>query len=683
MNRRIAMALALSLSATVLAALAPSSMAADSQSEPKAWADRCSAERLGAEPDTISLAPALSQNADSYPDGDPVRIEPDSRGRFVPVIMVHGWVGKSTHTDQRDGAFSSFIDLTANRIADARVTRSLIGQIQSVPGAAVFTFDYRDLSTRWVDDPKLGPALGDLIDCLYEQSGERVIIVGHSMGGLLTQYAATHPGVTGDDRGDEISTVVTFGTPYTGSVAAGLTNTAVSGAGASAPSLGILRMILSACGSLSSSELTTGSLCDELPEPIRAFDSNAGRALRAGSAELAALKPFPDEISVDALAGDANFEVPATGWFALPWQTESVPVGDLIVTAGSATSRADLTKKVRCSYQLNPVRGATDSLGLTFQQVARNDVAASPLGAMTGPCFHTQLMRGIELTNEAVGIIADDIESRLGFALRDLLSARVPSACEHPPGRLVDGSLPGIPELKGSVTLGWQPGVRGRARTVAIGDFTGDGATDAVALLYCNAGGVGWPNVLALYSAGPQLIGGIALSDLDVPDARMSNTYVYRMWVEDGGFVVRFATQQSGDVLASASIDIEATFRWQGDSAELVDVRTVNEEPSAARFLEEIRAGGETVSAEFATGRTVARAVELERLFPEVFKATPKCFGEIDLDLPRDVQVLVNEAPFVTTRVCSLQADKYGSRLAIGLEHRGFETWTVEWIEVA
>jgi hypothetical protein len=92
----------------------------------------------------VEHAPALP--GDRNPDGSPVRPVPDPRGRFVPVIMVHGWTGRSTHTEQRDGTFSSFIDLTALNGTAIRTPRSLIGQLQRIPGAAVFTFDYHDHS---------------------------------------------------------------------------------------------------------------------------------------------------------------------------------------------------------------------------------------------------------------------------------------------------------------------------------------------------------------------------------------------------------------------------------------------------------------------------------------------------------------------------------------------------------
>ncbi|MER7568290.1 hypothetical protein ABTZ93_35830 [Streptomyces sp. NPDC097941] len=108
--------------------------------------------------------------------------------------MVQGWTGRDTHDAADQGAFSHRIDLTANRLGTVRTTRSLIGQFQSLPGAAVFTFDYHPYSARWVDDSHLGPALGKAIDCLYKASGQKVIVVGHLISGLITRYALPRPG---------------------------------------------------------------------------------------------------------------------------------------------------------------------------------------------------------------------------------------------------------------------------------------------------------------------------------------------------------------------------------------------------------------------------------------------------------------------------------------------------------
>jgi hypothetical protein len=134
----------------------------------------------------VELAPQLGTDPDTNPDGSPVRISLDSRGKFVPVVMVHGWTGRSTHDDDRTGSFSKKIDLTTNQLGQVTPSRSLVGQLQRLRGAAVFTFDYHDYSARWVDDQHIGPALGDAIDCLYQATGER-------SSSSPTRWAASRP----------------------------------------------------------------------------------------------------------------------------------------------------------------------------------------------------------------------------------------------------------------------------------------------------------------------------------------------------------------------------------------------------------------------------------------------------------------------------------------------------------
>lgn len=330
--------------------------------------------------------------------------------------MVHGWIGNDTVATPQDrsGAFSQLIDLSTKAPYTANVHRSLIGQLQNIPGAAVFTFDYHPYSGRWVDDTHLGPALGKVIDCLFRASGHKVIIVAHSMGGLVARWAATHPGIAGADRSAELSTVVTFGTPELGSVLAMLVNGAID-AGASADTtrvLSVLRLILATCGTASSGSLDTGGMCDRLPAYVRALGGSAALALRAGSPQLAALPRWPRSIVLDAIAGDMTFEV-AGGWFQAPWKTTSVRgVGDVLVTPSSALAAANPTESSSCDYQLNPIRGGTDLLGLGIKVVANSDVAQQPFASFVSGCLHTNLMREIHATNEALAAVSEDISAR-------------------------------------------------------------------------------------------------------------------------------------------------------------------------------------------------------------------------------------------------------------------------------
>jgi|GEM_PF-788078 len=359
----------------------------------------------------VELASQLNRDPDLNPDGSPVRITADRRGKFVPVVIVHGWTGRSTHTDPRTGAFSHKIDLSTNQVATVAAVRSLVGQLQRNPGTAVFTFDYHDYSARWVDDPHIGPALGDAIDCLFAATGEKVIIVAHSMGGLAARYALSHRGSSGVDRATEVSTVVTFGTPNAGSLMALLGDTALKVGASTNSALAVIRLILAACGRATSGHQQTGTLCDMLPALVRTYDSDAFRALRHGSAQLAALAPFPKSITVDALAGDTIFTVPKAGWFHLPWEVDTVPIGDIAVTTESAVQGSSLSATASCSYQVSVARGLIDAAGLTLRLTARNDVA-QPITKVVGACYHGNLMRTIQLTNEATGVINEDIEAR-------------------------------------------------------------------------------------------------------------------------------------------------------------------------------------------------------------------------------------------------------------------------------
>jgi pimeloyl-ACP methyl ester carboxylesterase len=178
--------IAVSLVALAAAITMPAPPARAAATAPKDW--NCAGQAPG---DTVQLAPLLAD--DTNPDGTAVKSSPDRRGKYVPIVMVHGWVGQDTHDGGRKGVFSGSINLTPINGQQAHTTRSLIGQLQRLPGAAVFTFDYRDYAARWVTDDHLGPALGRVIDCLYKASGGKVIVVAHSMGGLIARYVSNTP----------------------------------------------------------------------------------------------------------------------------------------------------------------------------------------------------------------------------------------------------------------------------------------------------------------------------------------------------------------------------------------------------------------------------------------------------------------------------------------------------------
>ena len=366
----------------------------------------------------LAIAQPIMNDPDLTPTKQPVQIQPGLDGSYVPVIMIHGWAGSDlqdgSHQD-RSGAFSKRIDLTANKSGTTDTEWSLIGALQDIPGAAVFTFDYEKVATRWVTDSRIGAALGTAIDCLYKASGHKVVIVGHSMGGLAARYALTPP--DGKSRADEVSTVVTFGTPNTGSVLAGIVNNSIASIGSpTAGSVALIRAVLAECEKLAPDGVKSGTICDSLPPPVRAFFGSAGKALISGSKELKALPPWPAQVDVHSLAGNAVVAVPSAGWFHLAWDTTDETIGDLLVMPDSAagkSSGADSSEKVTCRYQMNPARGVADYVGLLWKVVAKNDVASVPTNAFSGTCMHANLMRSIELTSDALGYVNETVQKQL------------------------------------------------------------------------------------------------------------------------------------------------------------------------------------------------------------------------------------------------------------------------------
>ncbi|WP_416416212.1 esterase/lipase family protein [Paenarthrobacter aromaticivorans] len=241
-------------------------------------------------------------------------MRPDARGKYVPVVYVHGWTGASTHNQAAKGAFSAKPDLLTSRIGTAAPTRTLIGNVQDLGGTAVFTFDYEMYASRWVTDGNIGRRLADALNCLYDRSGEKGIVVAHSMGGLATRQAL---GLGGRALAAKVSQVITFGTPNTGSIGAAVAALGVEAAGLTNVTMFVFRMWLSYCGKLKSEDLSRSDLlCAAfLPAWLLSFDSEAEKALRSGSQQLRDLPPWPRGLPVHSLAGAAQFTVVGQGFF--------------------------------------------------------------------------------------------------------------------------------------------------------------------------------------------------------------------------------------------------------------------------------------------------------------------------------------------------------------------------------
>ncbi|MWV57406.1 esterase/lipase family protein [Rathayibacter sp. VKM Ac-2754] len=346
------------------------------------------------------LAPVLA--------GDDV--DSAARASVVPILLLHGWLGTATHDEGRTGAFSHLVDLIAPNGVDEPVTtsqRSMVGMLQEIDGSAVYTFDYRDLAARWVTDPGIADALASSLDCLTRATGNRAIVVAHSMGGLAARQALSQS-VDGVPVESMVSDVITFGTPNTGSDLAKRLGEIIDSTGTVSPAvvaglepqsrLGI-SALLASCGEAASEDASRAGECTGMPM-IDALSSQAGIAMRTGSIELGELPPWPPGIHVVALAGDIKVTVAAM----LGTRVGVVDLGDIIVGNPSAEAGVDEYFVSTCRYtllsmpdvpaviaELNPLARLGDALRFSAMVVA---IDASP-------CHHAKLMRNVELAGHA------------------------------------------------------------------------------------------------------------------------------------------------------------------------------------------------------------------------------------------------------------------------------------------
>lgn len=206
-------------------------------------------------------------------------------GKKVPVVLVHGLLGKGSDWD-------SFKDY-------------LHGQN---PGILAEAFDYSAYNTQWVTNPNIGAALADRIACMAaasrQQGGQgKVIAIAHSMGGLAIREAiAERPAILQD-----LGMAVTIATPNVGSDIAAKGINFVKDLCAIAP------------------QCTAGLI-------VTLNQLNAVAGLKAGSSEIKALPDWPKTLPVYAFAGNITPHYNLFGWEFNGFPSNS----DTLVTVPSA-----------------------------------------------------------------------------------------------------------------------------------------------------------------------------------------------------------------------------------------------------------------------------------------------------------------------------------------------------------
>lgn len=113
----------------------------------------------------------------------------------VPVVLVHGWNGKSENLD------------------------AVRSHLKAVYGTrvAVFSFDYMEHNTEWAARPAIAGCLAEYVREVSQVFAQKVTVIAHSMGGLAIRYATDENLASPPLTGAQLRHVVTIDTPHLGS----------------------------------------------------------------------------------------------------------------------------------------------------------------------------------------------------------------------------------------------------------------------------------------------------------------------------------------------------------------------------------------------------------------------------------------------------------------------------------
>lgn len=176
----------------------------------------------------------------------------------------------------------------------------------------VEAFDYESESTKWVAGSDASYRLAKTIVCYYLLYGERVAVVAHSMGGLLT-YETLNMEEYGVRVSEALGHIASIGSPFKGSWIA----------------TGAYGATITICKLLGKGPIWT-MFADGLCREATADWSTSG--LSYDSAQLEALPDLPEGITHKAIAGRIQMEV--CFFKCVPFS-----IGDAIVPSESATAR--------------------------------------------------------------------------------------------------------------------------------------------------------------------------------------------------------------------------------------------------------------------------------------------------------------------------------------------------------
>lgn len=393
----------------------------------------------------ITPAPFLS--TDLTDSSTPVAPISTTDGHVTPIILVHGWTAHGRHDETRSSHFSSFVDRQANGrggelLARDEIKSSLVGKLQQIPGAAVYMFDYRQVSSRWVTDPQIGNKLAKGIECITEKYQNKAVVIGHSMGGLALREALSETDAQGVLVANRVGRAITFGTPNDGTAIMDFAFKTIDSAmvvpGLNIP-VGIVKVILRECSKRADA---TGEFCFGAGGPLDAAYSEGAMAMLPGSPQIRNLAKWPDSVDYLALAGHIKL-----GGFTLFGHTSKrlLDIGDMAVDYPSAIAGGKEIATADCEYGIIS-KASLNDLGLRIASIFTGDKKRRPSGLLTpfekgrqmaSPCFHNNLMSEVGLVDKALSAVREVAQAPRPLS-RNLPAEPIPAipsspATEPPP----------------------------------------------------------------------------------------------------------------------------------------------------------------------------------------------------------------------------------------------------------
>lgn len=192
-----------------------------------------------------------------------------------------------------------------------------------------------------------------------------------------------------------------------------------------------------------------------------------------------------------------------------------------------------------------------------------------------------------------VGTLAPATTAQALSSKSELLSAKVPSMCRNPAGRLVNGSLRHIP---GHVSLDMKHST--------LGNLVRGGGTGAVATINCDAGGVSWADHVLFYSASRKVIGHFDTGDLGIGGRTMVKSVSVASRVVTVK-VIGVARKTDNEQWGSTGVKITFSYDPASHRMKRRTTKYYTEYATAAKLLSLVRAGKYSSARQIASSSVV------------------------------------------------------------------------------